>query len=176
MLYVAEDGALAVIGEAPAHPLLRDVHEVIRSAPDRHDAEGWLEQFPRRLKPLRGRLLQGLVGRGVLSEERSKVFGILSHTRFPTADPAPEAQLRQRLVEVLVAGRAPSPDEALLLGLIEPVGLVDRLVPEDARMRARQRAEDLGERGMVGTGVGDVVRQLQLAVGIGGVFLPGASN
>lgn len=165
LLQMADDDELVVLtdAEAPEHPLLRDVHLAILSSPKCRSAQKWVERLPRDLKPLRVRLAEVLVERGVLSEQRSHLLGILPRTRFPTADPVPEDDVRRRLVEVLVGGRTPTQDEALLIGLVEPVGLVDRVVPRRSRSDARRRAKTIGEQGVAGTALPDAVRQLQAA-------------
>jgi hypothetical protein len=163
---------LEVVGPEPEHPVLRDAYEALRTAERPRDAKRWVQDLPTRLKPLRGRVARHLVELGVLSEERHRVLGILPVTRYPEVDPVPERELRARLSEVLVGGRAPTEEEALLIGLLEPLGLIDNVVPKEARGAARQRAKELGEQGIVGSAVSDAVRQLQLAVVTGGVLVP----
>src|SRR3982750_1769444 len=68
---VAGDGA------APGHPLLAEAYAAIRESDKRRDARGWVGRLPRELKPLRTRLARGLVERGILTEERSKLLGVV---------------------------------------------------------------------------------------------------
>jgi hypothetical protein len=71
--------------------------------------------------------------------------------------------VRERLGDVLLAGRDPTEEEALLLGLLEPLGLIETLVSKDQRREAR-RARAAGERGIAGTAVRDAIRAVQAAV------------
>ena len=138
LLEVEADGKLfAVDGAQPGHELLRDAYTTIRGSSKPRDAKGWVDRLPRELKPLGRRLARGLVLRGILSEKHSKRLGILPTTRFPTVDAAPERELRERLIGVLVAGRDPTEEEALLVGLLEPLGLIDLVVTKDQRSAAR---------------------------------------
>ena len=149
----------------PGHELLRDVYATIASSVKRRDAKGWVERFPRELGPLRKRVARGLVQRGILSEEHSKMLGVLlTTTRFPTLDPAPERGLRERLQGVLLADREPTEEEALLVGLLEPLGLIDAIVPKDRRKDARRRAKAVAEQRLTGTAVRDAIRAVQAAV------------
>lgn len=56
-----------------------------------------------------------------------------------TAQAAPRARSTSTrhtdlpLADVLTGGRAPSHEEAPLVGLLEPLGLIDRAIPEHAR-------------------------------------------
>jgi len=72
--------------------------------------------------------------------------------------------LRERLREVLVGGREPTEDEALLVGLLEPLGLIDSVVTRTERRAARARAKAVAEHGLAGTAVRDSVRAVQAAV------------
>jgi len=158
----ADGKIVAVDGAQPGHELVRDAYTTIRESSKRRNAKGWVQRLLPELKPLRQRLERGLVQRGILSEEHSKRLGILSATRFPTIDP--ERELRPRLQDILVTGRGPTEGEALLLGLLEPLGLIDSLVPRNQRRAARKRAKAVAEQGLAGTAVRDAIRAVQAGV------------
>jgi golgi phosphoprotein 3 len=70
----------ALAGIPPGHELQRDVYATIASSVKRRDAKGWVERLPRELGPLRQRVARGLVQRGILSEEHSKMLGVLTRS------------------------------------------------------------------------------------------------
>jgi len=77
---------------------------------------------------------------------------VLPMTRFPTVDPAPERELRERLGDVLLAGREASEEEALLVGLLGPLARIDSLWLGSAQSCAqaregRRRTMRRGQRG-----------------------------
>lgn len=165
LVAVGEDGKLeARAAPAPEHPVLAEADAIVRDEDARRDAKGWIDHLPRDLRPLRERVARPLVERGVLNERHRRILGIVPATDFPAADPAPEQELRERLREVLVEARDPTDDEALLLGLLEPLGLVDGLVAREERHMARIRAKAVAEHGLAGRAVLDVVREMQAAV------------
>lgn len=165
LVAVAEDGRLeARSAPGPDHPVLAEADALIRDDDERRDAKGWIGHLPRALHPLRERVARPLVDRGVLAEHHRRILGFLPATDFPATDPGPERELRARLRAVLVEGRDPGDDEALLLGLLEPLGLVDALVPREERHMARIRAKAVAEHGLTGSAVLDVVREMQAAV------------
>lgn len=177
LLTVDADTTLrALDGAEPEHGVLADAYRILRGSAKQRAPKGWVDRLPQELKPLRLRLARGLVARGVLTEESSKVLGVFSRTRFPTADPGPEEQLRARLTEVLLDGRAPTEEEALLVGLLLPLGLVDRVVPKSERGIAARRAAQVAEQGVAGGAVLAAVKELQLAVMVGGVLVPAAGG
>jgi hypothetical protein len=157
----AEGKIAAVDGALPGHELLRDAYRTIRGSSRPRRAKRWVQRLPRQLKPLRRRLSRGLVQHGILAEQRTKLLGLVPRTRFPTVDPAPERELRERLRDVLLAGRDPSEEEALLLGLLEPLGLIDSLVARGQRRAARKRAKAVAEQGVAGNAVRDAIHAVQ---------------
>ncbi|UGS38848.1 GOLPH3/VPS74 family protein [Capillimicrobium parvum] len=165
LVVVDADGRLAAVdGPPPGHELLREAHAAILGSERRRNAKGWVGRLPHELKPLRTRLARGLVERGILTEQRTKFLGLLPTTRFPAADERPERELRERLHQVLVEGREPSEDEALLIGLLEPLELIDTVVERDERRAARKRAKAVAEQGIAGRAVRDAVASVQAAV------------
>src|SRR4051794_22606008 len=164
LVRVRDDRVIALDGPEPGHELLRDAHAAIDAEDKPRKARHWVDKLPRALKPLKARVAGGLVERGVLGEERSKVLGLFSTTRYPKADPAVERELRARLGAVLVTGRSPTEQEALLIGLLHPLGLVDAVVAKEDRKAAKARAKEIGETGIAGTAVRDSVRAMQAAV------------
>jgi hypothetical protein len=164
--HVAEhEGALVAAGGAPSSPqVLADAYSEIDRSDRPRDANHWLNRLPKALKPLRRRIAEDLVARGVLGEERHKTLGLFSSTRYPELDPGPERELRARLRAVLVDGAEPDPHTALLLGLLAPLELVGHLVEREHRKAAKARAQEVADRGAVGTAVADAQRAAQAAV------------
>ena len=173
----ADRKIVAVDGALPGHELLRDAYTTIRGSSKPRNARRWVQRLPRKLKPLRRRLSRGLVQRSILAERRTKLLGLIPMTRFPTVDPAPERELRERLREVLLAGRDANEEEALLLGLLEPLGLINSLVARGQRRAARKRAKAVAEQGVAGNAVRDAIHAVQAeAAVVIGIAAAGGSS
>lgn len=160
---VDEDGKIAATGSVDDE-LLADAMAAIRGDDKPRDAKHWVTKLPGKLKPMRERIAGRLVGAGVLREERGGLFGSLRRTRYPEADPAPERELRARLVQTLVTGAEPDPRTALLVSVLQPLDLVKHVVAKDDRKEARKRAKVVADQGVVGTGLGRAVEDMQAAV------------
>jgi hypothetical protein len=159
-----EDARLVPVAcDAPADPLAAAALEVIRADEKRRKAKDWVGRLPKELKPLRGRIAEGLVGRGVLEERQRKVLGMSLSPRYPEADAEPERRLRAELTEVLVTGREPTQREAMLVGLLHAYDLVKRVVPEEDRREARKRAKELAKGEAIAGAVGSAVSDVQAA-------------
>jgi len=163
-LEAGEDGDLRLApGPPPSHPVLAAAHRAIAEGKPR-DAKGWIGRLQKDLKPIRAVVAEGLVARGVVDERRRKLLGIIPQTRFPQRDPEPERALRARLAQVLTAGREPTDEEAMLVALMLPFGLVEKAVDKAERKHAKQRAETIAEHGLAGKAVAATVRDVQTAV------------
>lgn len=143
--------------ERPADPLLAAAFDAVAGSSRARSAGAWVRKLPSELSPLPKTVAKRLSERGVLDEERSRLLGRVSRTRYPQADPEPERALRARLEEVLLEGRAPTAREALLAALLRPYRLIGRVVGKERRRDAERRAKEIEDRGLVGSGVSDAV-------------------
>ncbi|MEW9555997.1 GPP34 family phosphoprotein [Nonomuraea sp. NPDC050783] len=89
---------------------------------------------------LRKRLLTKLAQAGVLTEERGKVLGIFPVTRWPEADPAVEAEVRERVAAAL-GGADPDARTAVLIAIMHAAKLDRKAFPGASRQRVKEIAE-----------------------------------
>jgi golgi phosphoprotein 3 len=155
---VAADG-----GDAPSDPLAAEALAAIRADEKPRRAKDWVNRLPKALKPLRARVADGLVARGVLEQERRRRLGLFESTRYPERDPGPERRLREALTEVLVTGRDPSQREAMLISLLKAYDLVKRVVPREHRRGANRRAKEIAKGDAIGGAVGRAVSDIEVA-------------
>lgn len=129
---------------------------------------------PRRAQDLVGRLGKGrrdalvarLVDRGIVAEQRDRVWGLFPRTRWPAVDSSHERGVREGLDRALVHGLDPDPRTAVLVGLLAAVDEAHQVVRHDG-VRAREvkrRAEELAADGTWATAaVRDAVQAAQAA-------------
>ena len=99
------------------------------------------------------RILDRLVRAGALTPQRNHVLGILPRTTWPSADPAREDDVRQRLQAALVHGLTPSERTVALVALLHVVGLVNKVIHTEDRATVRRRAKELAEGDVVAAAV-----------------------
>jgi hypothetical protein len=138
--------------------ILGDAMAAIEDETRARSLRWWVQHLPGRLKPFVPRLAERLVGAGVLAVEEHKLLGLFARTRLPERDHGPEGEIVQRLQAVLVDGRQPQGDDAVLAALVGATPLLDRLVARPDRKRARLRAEQLGEADEVNVAVRAAVK------------------
>ena len=159
-----EDGKVVPVSSAPpADRLAAETLDAIRADDKRRDAKAWIGRIPKALKPLHTRVAERLVDRGILEERRHRRLGLFESTRYPERDPEPERRLRDALTDVLVAGREPTPHEAMLIALLSAYDLVKRVVPRNDRRPAGKRAKQIADGDVIGDAVARTVRDVQAA-------------
>lgn len=163
---------LVAAGDVPNDPLLAEVWSTVAADERGHRPVHWVTGLPRALKPIRRRVGESLVRRGILGEERDAMLGIFTRTRWPERDPEPERRLRAELAAVLVDGADPGLRLGPLIGLLEALGLTRRLVAADlgreqrgqVRARAREIARGQKDGSGIPAAVNASVRDVQAAI------------
>jgi Golgi phosphoprotein 3 GPP34 len=163
------DGRLVPAAPPPAGPppagVLADALAAVEAERRPRKAEHWVRKLPGKLRPIKARVAARLVERGVLSEERRKVLGLVPRDVYPTTDPEPERTLREQLRAELTGAAEVSSRTALLVPLLRAHGLVDTLVAKGERREARRRAKAIAQDpARVGAAVPSVLNDTQVAV------------
>lgn len=127
----------------PLEAAARTIHD----AEPRRGVSVWILRLPNELKPIRARVAAPLVARGILSEQRSNLLGLVARTSYPEANSSFERALREGLRGALMDQREPTEDETLLMPLLHSLNLVAPLVSKGERQEAKTRAAELAVRG-----------------------------
>ncbi|WP_141577792.1 GPP34 family phosphoprotein [Actinomadura sp. WMMA1423] len=88
---------------------------------------------------------QSLIDRGLVREEKKKVLGIFSVSRYPEADGAAERELRDRLEAVVEHGRSPDERTAALVALLHGARLRKLAFGGGDRRRTETRMKEIAE-------------------------------
>lgn len=149
----------------PSDPLLVDIADVCDGKKPK-DAISSLVSWTWTNKgtKLREELLEELVARGVLTHDRSKVWGLFTRERRPEADPSVEAQVRERLGAVLVDGQQPDQRTAALVSMVSVTKLAPKLFPDRDGTELQRRADAVRESDWAATAVQQSIDELMTTV------------
>lgn len=111
----------------------------------------------------RREVLAALVGRGVLTEESRRVFGVFPGRRFPVADPAPREEALGRLRAAVIEGAEPDQRTAALAGLVQAAGLARRVFPDDDQRAVKARLKEIAEGDRAAEAVRRAIRAARAA-------------
>lgn len=156
----------------PTDPLLGEIVDTSHAKKPK-DAIGALTTmtFTDRGAKLREQLLEELVADGVLTHERGKVLGLFPTNAWPEADPADEAEVRERVRAVLVDGGQPDQRTAALVSMLSVTKLAPKVFPDLDRKQVQARADAVRETDWAGGAVAAALDEL-MAVMMVTVFVP----
>ncbi len=120
-------------------------------------------------KGLKDRLLERLVARGVLAQEKSRMLGFIPRTTWPLADATVEDDVRQRLQSALIAGLTPTERTVTLIAIMEVTGLLTKVVPTEDKKALRARAKTLTEGDWAAKAVKDAIDEVAAATSVAAV-------
>jgi hypothetical protein len=135
------DGYLKVIDPTPVGDPIADAVLAKAAAGEPHTPAQWLQRLRH---GLRTRVLADLVARGVVQDVDETQLEYIHVHRYPTTDPAVEAEIRKRLAEALITDAVPDERTAALATLLIATRMEPalRLPPEEAA-HAHQRLEQI---------------------------------
>lgn len=132
--------------------------DTIRAASKPQDAKHWVKKLGDQ-KGLKEQLAHRLVDRGILREEAHTLLWVFHDPRYPTADPVPEATIRNQIRSAVLDHAEPEARTLLLLSLVQACNLTDHVFAHEERREAKQRIKELIEDEQIGQAVGEAVGQ-----------------
>ena len=133
------NGNLTVIDATPVGDPIEDAVLAKAAADDPHTPAQWLQRLRH---GLRSRVLEDLVARGVVRDVDETQLEYIHVHRYPTTDPAYEAEIRKRLAEALITDGLPDERTCALATLLTATRMEPalRLPPAEAAL-AHERLE-----------------------------------
>ncbi|WP_433370663.1 GOLPH3/VPS74 family protein [Actinoplanes sp. CA-142083] len=135
------DGFLKVIDPTPTGEPIADTVLAKASDDEPHTPGQWVQRLRHRL---RSRVLEDLVARGVVQDVDETQMEFIHVHRYPTTDPAYEAEIRRRLAEALTGQSMCDERTAALATLLVACRMEPALrLPPEESARAHQRLEQI---------------------------------
>ncbi|WP_407547681.1 GPP34 family phosphoprotein [Streptomyces sp. Pv4-95] len=111
-----------------------------------------------------GAALESLCERGVVVEEKRKALGVFPMRRYPEADGAVEAELRERLRAAVLDGAEPDVRTAGLIALIHSAKLHRLAFPDSPRKQVTERMAQVADGQWAAESVHAAIRDMQAAM------------
>ncbi|MGK5679254.1 GOLPH3/VPS74 family protein [Actinoplanes sp. URMC 104] len=135
------DGYLKVIDPAPIGDAIADAVLAKAADDEPHTPAQWLQRLRHRL---RTRVLEDLVARGIVTDVDETQMGVIHVHRYPTTDPAFEADIRRRLADALTSGGLCDERTAALATLLVSCRMEPALrLPAEEVAKAHERLEQI---------------------------------
>jgi hypothetical protein len=135
------DGYLKVLDPTPIGDTVADAVLAKAYEDEPHTPAQWLQRLRHRL---RTRVLEDLIARGVVQDIDETQLEFIHVHRYPTTDPAFEAEIRRRLAEALTGDSFCDERTAALATLLVATRMEPALrLPADQAVQAHQRLEQI---------------------------------
>jgi hypothetical protein len=124
----------------------------------------WVGKLSRGIKDFKGRLLDRLIGKGILRKEKRRILGAIPSRRYPMKDTKAEQEVRNRIRAVILGGANLDPRIVMLISLVRACGLVNEIFSREERKLAGKRLKEITKKELIGKVVSDMVAEIMAAI------------
>jgi hypothetical protein len=124
----------------------------------------WVTRFAKETRP---RVLEKLVGDGVLTMEKDRVLGVFPRTRYPAAqgtEPAVETEARMRMRAAVLGDGTVEPRTAALCALVAATELDRKVFADLDRKRVKARLTAISQGEWAARAVQATIEEIQAAI------------
>ncbi|MFN8080089.1 MAG: GPP34 family phosphoprotein [Kineosporiaceae bacterium] len=163
----AKPGRLVATGRPPRDPRLVAIIERMNGKKPKDAigsaiSAGW---HPAPTAGLRQSLLQDLMQKSRLTEEKGTILGFIPTTSWPQGQRRDvENALVARVREVVVAEQQPDARTAALVSLLSAVDALPKIFPDENKKALRHRGKQVSESDLAGTAVHEALQAIQAAM------------
>jgi len=152
---------VVVLDTAPVgDPLLDEALAALVASADPLPVSHWLRVLAGDTQALEKAARNRLVARGILREEKHKLFWVFGVRRYPAANDRERVEVRTRLSALILGDDLPDPRDAILISLLTASRLLLHLFPEDAYRAREGRVATLARMDLVGREVAAAVEAI----------------
>jgi len=124
----------------------------------------WLQQLSRKGTWIQERILERLVGHGILKREDRRILWVFTVRRYPLVDNREIQDVKTRLRTLILGDDIPDAREAVLVSLVQACNLAGEfLSPQEIRQH-RGRLEAIAKLDLIGQQVSAAVSRIQTAL------------
>jgi hypothetical protein len=114
----------------------------------------WVRCLYRRVSTATDVLIARLIRRGILTEQEGRILWIFPTTTYPTANPAPELQLRQRVRDAVLTQKSVDERMTVLIAILHGCGAMGFVLNKAELRKFKNRIQHLYENNPIGYAVG----------------------
>jgi hypothetical protein len=103
----------------------------------------WLHRFARDGDALSEKIIESLVSKGVVQLVEKRLLWVLKTRAYPATSGIEEREVRSRIMQLLNNDEIPNPSDALLIGLLEATGIMNRLLSSSELVRLQNRIDQI---------------------------------
>lgn len=128
------------------------------------DIKFWIRALGNSVIELRTMILESLVIKGILRREAQKLIWLIKFHRYPTLDPVPELQTRDKIHKTVLWGLQADERLIALISLMYSCNLINEVFPKNFRDAAKESILALVENEEFGQIVREIVAEMSISV------------
>ncbi len=146
MLHARVDADLEQLMLVDSTPVGDDILDPVLVALERsqetYNAHRWIMVLAQEAEPLKRRVLDRLVARGVLRKEQQKFLWMLGRRRYPVIDGSEQREAKLRILNIILSDEVPDQRDVVLIALAKACSIIDSiLTPRELRAAAPRIAQ-----------------------------------
>lgn len=139
--------------------------DMIKASDKNRKIKYWVNKLSDNASQMKDDTLQGLMNKGILGKEDSKILWIIPNTKYPTQDLTPENKVRQRLHDVMLKGVKADPRDVMLLSLIDVSELTREAFRDKEEYKiVKKKIKAISQDIEISQVVNKTIREIQAAV------------
>lgn len=139
--------------------------DFIKSSDKDRKIKYWVHKLSNSARQMKEDTLSGLMNKGILGKEDSKILWIIPNTKYPTQNLTPENKVRQRLHNVMFKGEKANPRDVMLLSLIDVSQLTKEAFRDKEEYKiVKNKIKAISQDIEISQAVNRTIRDIQAAV------------
>jgi len=137
---------------------------LIRRTKKQKDCEFWIRSFALEYKIFKEQIIENLVLKGILKRKAKKFLFLIDFNKYPTLNPAPELETRDKIHKVVLMGIQPDKKIYDLIVLLYCCNLVDEVFPKSLRKSAQKFIKGITENSTLGKLIKNISSEMNFTV------------
>jgi hypothetical protein len=139
--------------------------DMIKTSEKDRKIKYWVNKLSDNARQMKDDTLKGLMNKGILGKEDSKILWIIPNTKYPTQDLTVENKVRQRLHDVMLKGAKANPRDVMLLSLIDVSELTKEAFRDKEEYKiVKTKIKEVTQNIEISQVVNRTIRDIQAAV------------
>ena len=158
---------LTVIDPTPTgDDLLDPTLARIAQADGERDTRFWIQDIAQRAGPIRERVLERLVERGILFVRDDRFLWVFQARRYPVVDGKADREVKLRIMEVLFSDEIPDPHDIVIVCLADACGIFRELLSRRELEHVTARIEQVRKLDLIGREVSQAVWDIETSLAL----------
>ncbi len=165
--------SLIVADSTPTGLQMLDTYlDKISSENKENNTRYWLTELSNYGEDIVDSALNMLVEKKILKTEEKKILWVIGTRVYPMVDDKEEKEVKRRIVDLLMSDEIPTPQDVVLVSLIDTCSLLSTILSDKEVQRLSPRIEQIRKLDLIGQEVTKVLERLRSDIAEAMLMLP----